>query len=165
MWVKKLIGKCTRNKKQFAFLACLLLFTAYAIGIKVSAADAQDKVPYTIELNSQTTNQSSSLTSLADVEPADEMKDGAIIHAWCWSFDTIKNNMAEIAEAGYTSIQTSPVTTCVVGNGGDLKFTNQWWYHYQPTDYTIGITKSEQKMILQKCVRKRINTVSELLLM
>ena len=34
--------------------------------------------------------------------------------------------------------QTSPINAVVVGNGGDKKFTNQWYYHYQPTAYTIG---------------------------
>ncbi|HFH9925701.1 TPA: starch-binding protein [Streptococcus suis] len=66
------------------------------------------------------------------------MKDGTILHAWCWSFNSIKENMAAIKEAGYTSVQTSPINAVVVGNGGDKKFTEQWYYHYQPTAYTIG---------------------------
>lgn len=66
------------------------------------------------------------------------MKDGTVLHAWCWSFNAIKENMAAIKEAGYTSVQTSPINAAVVGNGGDKKFTNQWYYHYQPTAYTIG---------------------------
>ena len=40
---------------------------------------------------------------------ASSVQDGVILHAWCWSLDTIKENMAEIAAAGYTTIQTSPV--------------------------------------------------------
>ncbi|WP_312248500.1 starch-binding protein [Streptococcus parasuis] len=66
------------------------------------------------------------------------MKDGTVLHAWSWSFNAIKENMAAIKEAGYTSVQTSPINAVVVGNGGDKKFTNQWYYHYQPTAYTIG---------------------------
>lgn len=66
------------------------------------------------------------------------MKDGTVLHAWCWSFNSIKENMAAIKEAGYTSVQTSPINAVVVGNGGDKKFTEQWFYHYQPTAYTIG---------------------------
>lgn len=66
------------------------------------------------------------------------MKDGTILHAWSWSFNAIKENMAAIKEAGYTSVQTSPINAVVVGNGGDKKFTEQWYYHYQPTAYTIG---------------------------
>lgn len=66
------------------------------------------------------------------------MKDGTVLHAWSWSFNAIKENMAAIKEAGYTSVQTSPINAVVVGNGGDKKFTEQWYYHYQPTAYTIG---------------------------
>ena len=77
-------------------------------------------------------------TARAEYGLAENIKDGAILHAWSWSFNTIKNNMQTIAEAGYTSIQTSPINKCVVGNGGDLNFDEQWYYHYQPTNYTIG---------------------------
>lgn len=66
-----------------------------------------------------------------------EMKDGAILHAWCWSFDTIKDNLPAIKKAGYTSIQTSPINQVVEGEDGSKALTN-WYYHYQPTDYTIG---------------------------
>jgi len=63
--------------------------------------------------------------------------DGAILHAWCWSFNTIKSNMASIAAAGYTSVQTSPAMNCLAGNSGNKSLSN-WYFHYQPTDYKIG---------------------------
>ncbi len=69
---------------------------------------------------------------------AQNIEDGTILHAWCWSFNTIKDNMKNIADAGYTSVQTCPINEVIVGNGGDLKFTEQWFFHYQPTDYKIG---------------------------
>ena len=63
-----------------------------------------------------------------------------ILHAWCWSFNTIKDNMKDIAEAGYTFVQTSPANTCFIGeNGGMQIFGNgKWYYHYQPIDWKIG---------------------------
>lgn len=71
------------------------------------------------------------------------MNYGAILHAWCWSFDTITENLKDIKEAGYTSIQTSPINNCKVGDsGGTALYSDgekgKWWYHYQPTDYVIG---------------------------
>lgn len=42
-----------------------------------------------------------------------------------------------IKKAGYTSIQTSPINQVVEGENGSKALTN-WYYHYQPTDYTIG---------------------------
>lgn len=68
------------------------------------------------------------------------MNYGAILHAWSWSFETIKNNLPAIKEAGYTSIQTSPINECKVGEDGGMELygNGKWYYHYQPTDYKIG---------------------------
>lgn len=76
-------------------------------------------------------------TSSASSHSEVSMKDGTILHAWCWSFNTIKDNMAAIKDAGYTSVQTSPINAVVAGKGGDKSLSN-WYYQYQPTLYTIG---------------------------
>lgn len=70
----------------------------------------------------------------------EQMHDGVILHAWCWSFDTIRENLPKIAEAGYTSVQTSPINECKVGDNGGMELmgNGKWYYHYQPTMYTIG---------------------------
>ena len=70
---------------------------------------------------------------------ASSVQDGVILHAWCWSLDTIKENMAEIAAAGYTTIQTSPVQACPdPGRKTNTNADPTWYYHYQPTYYTVG---------------------------
>lgn len=67
-----------------------------------------------------------------------------ILHAWCWSFKTIKNNLKDISDAGYTIIQTSPAQHCVTevsrdkGGGNQLFGKGKWYYQYQPTDWKIG---------------------------
>ncbi len=66
-----------------------------------------------------------------------DMKDGVILHAWGWSFKAISENMEKIKNAGYTSIQTSPINKVIEGKNGDLSFEN-WYFHYQPAAYTIG---------------------------
>ena len=68
------------------------------------------------------------------------VNEGTILHAFCWNFETIKENMADIAAAGYTAVQTSPINECeadypdmtLMGSNG------KWYYHYQPTDWKIG---------------------------
>ncbi len=73
-------------------------------------------------------------------------EDDVILHAWSWSLDTIAANMKDIAEAGYTFVQTSPVQACYVGDGGGMALFSEpgdsvmgkWYYYYQPTDWTIG---------------------------
>lgn len=36
----------------------------------------------------------------------DNIEDGAILHAWSWSFNTIYDAIPDIAAAGYTAVQT-----------------------------------------------------------
>ncbi|MFR8699567.1 MAG: Ig-like domain-containing protein [Bifidobacterium adolescentis] len=69
---------------------------------------------------------------------AKHMKNGAILHAWMWSFKTITQHMPEIAAAGYTSVQTEPMSKIkeVAANG--KKFTENWYYVYQPANTSIG---------------------------
>ena len=76
----------------------------------------------------------------ADYGLADNVKQGAILHAWCWSFNTIKENLHDIAEAGFTTVQTSPANECIVGEGGAMQLmgSGKWYYHYQPTAWKIG---------------------------
>ncbi|MGO4923116.1 Ig-like domain-containing protein, partial [Bifidobacterium choerinum] len=66
-----------------------------------------------------------------------EMDYGAILHAWMWSANTIKAHMDEIADAGYTSIQTVPISNIVGPNHGGV-FTENWYYVYQPSGTGIG---------------------------
>ena len=87
--------------------------------------------------NGQDSNQTASAVSRSSIH------DGAILHAFCWNFNTIKENMADIAAAGYTAVQTSPINECLaIHNGmklyGDTEDEGRWYYHYQPTDWKIG---------------------------
>lgn len=65
---------------------------------------------------------------------ADSIEDGVILHAWNWSFNTIKSNLPAIADAGYTSIQVSPIQ----GTKESTMGTSYWWLLYQPTNFSIG---------------------------
>ena len=68
----------------------------------------------------------------------DNCQEGVILHAWQWSFNNIKDNMEQIAQAGYTSIQTSVIQQC---KESTLNKTNEyWWLYYQPANFTIDNT-------------------------
>ena len=75
-----------------------------------------------------------------DFKTADKVADGAILQAFSWDFNTIKASMADIAAAGFSAVQTSPVNECFKGEGGGMELygDGKWYYHYQPTDFTIG---------------------------
>lgn len=76
----------------------------------------------------------------SDKKAVSQITDGVIFHAWCQSFNTIKESMPDIAYAGFTAIQTSPINECVVGGNGGMQLNGEgkWYYHYQPTDWVIG---------------------------
>ena len=48
--------------------------------------------------------------------------------------------MKDIADAGYTYVQTSPANTCFVGENGGMQIfgDGKWYYHYQPIAWRIG---------------------------
>ena len=75
-----------------------------------------------------------------DFKTADKVADGAILQAFSWDFNTIKASMADIAAAGFSAVQTSPINECFKGEGGGMELygDGKWYYHYQPTDFKIG---------------------------
>ena len=80
---------------------------------------------------------------------AQTSQEGVILHCWNWSYNNIKKYMKDIAAAGYTSIQTSPVQQpkdyywqgVAYGNVGIPNGTGgedgNWWKAYQPVTFNI----------------------------
>lgn len=66
---------------------------------------------------------------------ATNVQDGVILHAFNWSFDAIKENLKTIANAGYTTVQTSPVQQPKSGGA-------TWWSLYQPVSFSIATSSS-----------------------
>ena len=66
---------------------------------------------------------------------ANNTKDGTILHAFSWSFNTIRSKMKEIADCGYSAIQVSPIEGC---NNGSGQHTWEWENTYKPNNYRIG---------------------------
>ncbi len=62
----------------------------------------------------------------------------AVLHCFDWSFDEIKANLPDIAAAGYTAIQTSPVQPPKDYDAAWLDAENQWWKLYQPLGFRIA---------------------------
>ncbi|MEF2884069.1 MAG: hypothetical protein U0P28_02695, partial [Ruminococcus sp.] len=52
---------------------------------------------------------------------ADKVADGAILQAFCWDFNTISRSMADIAAAGFSAVQTSPINACLEGEDGGME--------------------------------------------
>lgn len=133
----------------------------FALGIAASLC-----VTSTVALSgcgSNNTNESSNTTDEITFEKVDKdygltenIKDGAILQCFCWSFKTIEESMEDIAMAGYSAIQTSPINAVYDGGNAGMQLFGEgkWSYVYQPTDWKIGNyqlgTESEFKSMCAK---------------
>ncbi|MCH5304274.1 MAG: hypothetical protein J1E41_05370 [Ruminococcus sp.] len=96
---------------------------------------------------------------------AENIEDGTILHCFCWDFKTIENSLEDIASAGYSAIQTSPINECLEGEGGGMNLcgVGRWYYHFQPTDYRIGNyqlgTRDEFKSMCKKADKLGIKVI------
>ena len=129
-WQK--LGLRVSKKLAVGATALAIVFGGLAVA-SVSAQASTDRNSYADTVGNPTFEAARKKYGLTK-----EMKNGAILHAWMWSFKTITEHMDEIAEAGYTSIQTEPMSKIKVNDANGKKFTENWYYVYQPTNTSIG---------------------------
>lgn len=96
-----------------------------------------------------------------------------ILHVWSWSFPQIAKSMKDIKDAGFTMLQTSPVQECYYPEGAGKKIFDpnvtegNWYYYYQPTDWTIGNkilgTKQEMQQMMDSAARYNIRVIVDVL--
>lgn len=85
---------------------------------------------------SQTQNTSSIIAEVnaaGDYGLKSNIQDGTVLHAFNWKLRDIKNELPNIAAAGFTSVQTSPLQPHAYGTPRDA-----WYWLYQPCDFVIG---------------------------
>ncbi|MBQ4105203.1 MAG: starch-binding protein [Clostridia bacterium] len=114
---------------SFVLLLCILI-SSFAIPA-VSAGDVS-------------TVKVSASEELAEVGAnyglAKNIQDGNILHCFNWKYSDIKAELKNIAEAGFTSVQTSPAQPA--GSG-------EWYWLYQPYGFYIGNNALGSKNDLQ----------------
>lgn len=96
-----------------------------------------------------------------------------ILHAWSWNFPTIADNMKNIADAGFTMVQTSPVQQCYSPEGSGKKIFDEnvtegnWYYYYQPTDWKIGNnivgSKDQMKQMMDSAAKYNVKVIVDVL--
>ncbi|MDE7160343.1 MAG: alpha-amylase [Muribaculaceae bacterium] len=128
-----------------------LIFLTVASAICVFPASARDRITH----NPEATNTES------------------ILHAWSWNFPTIARNMKQIADAGFTMVQVSPVQECWNPAGGSKKLFDEkngegnWYYYYQPTDWKIGNqivgSRDEMKIMMDSAAKYDIKVIVDVL--
>lgn len=71
---------------------------------------------------------SNAQTSTAQYDLPENIQDGNILHLFCWSVPQMRGSLQDIAEAGFTAIQISPVQ-------GNANSGAEWFYAYMPYDF------------------------------
>ena len=103
-------------------------------------------------------------TSAIDYNLASNIQSGNILHAFNWRMRDLVKYAPEIAQAGYTSVQISPIqATKAAANAGS--YATDWWSFYQPTDMTIGNalgTAAELKAATTELHKYGIKVVAEI---
>ena len=105
----------TIRKTISLFLVLCLIVSVLAVGISPAAAEE------TVETYAQDTVQGSN-----------------ILHCFDWSYNNIKAALPDIAAAGYTAVQTSPVQRPKDYSASWTDGVNQWWKMYQPLGLSIA---------------------------
>ena len=128
-----------------------------------------------------TTEEAPVASSTVDFEQQDNVQNGVILHCWNWSYNNIKKYLPQIAAAGYSAVQTSPVTQPKdyywegVGYGnvgipdGIGGHDGNWWKVYQPVTasicdngYTWFGTKAEFKSMCDEAEKYGIKVIVDI---
>lgn len=103
----------------------------------------------------------------------DATNEDVILHVWSWNFPEIARSMHEIADAGYTMIQTSPVQPHYAPEGSCVEIFDpkvkkgNWYYYYQPTDWKIGNkilgSKEQMQAMLDSAAKYNVRVIVDVL--
>lgn len=103
----------------------------------------------------------------------DATNEDVILHVWSWNFPEIARSMHEIAEAGYTMIQTSPVQPHYAPEGSCVEIFDpkvkkgNWYYYYQPTDWKVGNkilgSKEQMQAMLDSAAKYNVRVIVDVL--
>ncbi|MBQ9460866.1 MAG: hypothetical protein IJU51_02960, partial [Clostridia bacterium] len=99
-----------------------------------------------------------------DYHLMDNCQDGTILHCFDWKYTDIIEELPNIAEAGFTSIQTSPAQPG--GNHDPEAVSGTWWWLYQPLSFSIGTnylgTKAELTQLCTEAHKYGIKVIVDI---
>ena len=105
------------------------------VSIVAAATLLTSSLAFSLSANAAETEVDSAVASEPNLQA--DAGNGVILHAFNWSYNSIKENLPQIAAAGYSTVQTSPVTQPKnYGTSSDV--ANQWWKLYQPVSLSIA---------------------------
>lgn len=120
------------KKKRGTRAVSVMLAAAMIASVAVTSAVSTSAASVSTQAVSSSSNSYGLMSNI---------QDGTILHCFCWKYNDIKAMLPQIAEAGFTSIQTSPAQ---VGGGSGV-----WWLLYQPLGFYAGNNDVGTKADLQ----------------
>ena len=152
---KKRIFKFFRNTVAVALAVSLMLGEAGAsIGTVYASGTAQVQQTGSSESESEKEVLENTVNASSDYGLVDNIQDGAILHCFDWKYSDIKAELANIAEAGFSSVQTSPAQK----GDGDV-----WYWLYQPQTFSVQPnalgTKAELQALCDEAEKYGINII------
>lgn len=152
---KKRIFKFFRNTVSVVLALSMLISN---MGTGLSTVHAQEATQ-TVEAESEAAVSEETVNAASDYGLADNIQDGVILHCFDWKYNDIKAELKNIAEAGFTSVQTSPAQR-------DDGFS-EWYYLYQPQGFAIASnplgTKEELKALCDEAHKYGIKIVVDVI--
>lgn len=116
-------------------LALCMVISCFAIGSFTAAAASSTISDIAAVLEATSVAASYGL--------ATKIEDGNILHCFNWTLNDIKNELPNIAAAGFTSVQTSPLQP--------HNASGAWYWLYQPTDSAIGNELGDYNALKSLC--------------
>ena len=90
---------------------------------------------------------------------ADNIQDGVILHCFDWTYNDIKEELPNIAKAGFTSVQTSPAQKSAKSGA--------WYWMYQPLNFSVTKnklgTKEELKSLCEEADKYGIKVIVDVI--
>lgn len=113
-----------------------------------------------------------SLVSIASAKLPEKAEEGVMLHCYSWPLKAIEENLDSIAEAGFNSIQVSPIQKIrnpKYNESQEHPPTGPWWLFYQPCGFkTIGNYKvgseTDFKSLCDKAEDKGIKIIVDVVL-
>lgn len=140
----------TIKKKLVSFiLSVCMVLTATSIPVVSAVANNTEKTGASVSTKTTSTNS---------YGLASNIQDGTILHCFDWKYNDIKAEMKNIAEAGFTAVQTSPAQK---GGGSGI-----WWWLYQPLGFSVQTndlgTKAELKALCDEAHKYGVKVVVDI---
>ena len=98
-----------------------------------------------------------------DTPSTGNVENGNIFHAFDWSLNAIKNKIDDIAAAGYTAVQTSPLQK--PKDYWDGSTNSDWWKLYQPWSFDVPSsgtylgTRNDLKALTAAAHKKNVKVI------